>query len=364
MRIDNIYECLYKFHQANELVLGNLKGCTVKDICQMTDYARTAVSEDLSKLTNKHQVIKVKSRPVLFFARPVLEKAFFFSPSKDEYASIDHLEAEIRQEVETKERVKHELRNNPFSKVIGYDGSLADNIKKMKAAVLYPPKGLNIMLTGESGVGKTLLAEHLHQFFEAKTETKVPFIYFNCAEYFNNPELLTSHLFGYKKGSFTGADSDHQGLVELADGGFFFLDEVHRLTNEGQEKLFTLLDKGYFTRMGEAEKQRHVAIKFIFATTEELEKTFLKTFLRRIPVNLHIPSLSNRSIKEKIQLILTFFMEESQGIQKDIFISYNTLKYLVFSKYKANVGELKSEIQFICAQAYLDAIDYETQVQI
>lgn len=225
---------------------------------------------------------------------------------------------------------------------------------------MYPPKGLNIMLTGESGVGKTLLAEHLHRFFEAKTEKKVPFIYFNCAEYFNNPELLTSHLFGYKKGSFTGADSDHQGLVELADGGFFFLDEVHRLTNEGQEKLFTLLDKGYFTRMGEAEKQRHVSIKFIFATTEELEKTFLKTFLRRIPVNLHIPSLSERSIKEKIQLILTFFMEESQGIQKDISISYNTLKYLVFSKYKANVGELKSEIQFICAQAYLDAIDYET----
>ena len=53
-------------------------------------------------------------------------------------------------------------------------------------------------------------------------------------------------------------------------------------------------------------------------------------------------------------------MEESQGIQKNIFISYNTLKYLVFSQYKANVGELKSEIQFICAQAYLDTIDYET----
>ena len=82
---------------------------------------------------------------------------------------------------------------------------------------------------------------------------EVPFIYFNCAEYFNNPELLTSHLFGYKK-AVSLVPSMTKGLVELADGGFI-LDEVHRLTSEGQEKLFTVLDKGYFTRMGEAENK-------------------------------------------------------------------------------------------------------------
>ncbi len=359
MRVDNVYKNLMEFHQVHPSTLEQLTGCTVKDICTATGYARTAVSEDLTKLMNQQQVIKVKSRPVLFFSRQNLEEQCQFVPQKDMYTSLVELKVELAQVMEKRERLTRERHANPFSKVIGYDGSLADIIKKLKAAVLYPPKGLNIMLTGESGVGKTLLAEHLHQFFEAKTNQQVPFIYFNCAEYFNNPELLTSHLFGYKKGSFTGADSDHQGLVEMADTGFFFLDEVHRLTNEGQEKLFTLLDKGYFTRMGEAEKQRHVAIKFIFATTEDLEKTFLKTFLRRIPVNLYVPSLNERSIKEKIQLVLAFFLEESQGIQKDLFISYNTLKYLTFSVYKANVGELKSEIQFTCAQAYLDAIDYE-----
>ncbi|MEO1768552.1 sigma 54-interacting transcriptional regulator [Candidatus Enterococcus ferrettii] len=360
MRIDNVYNKLVAFHAEYPITAEQLRGCTVKDICTATGYARTAVNEDLNKLANQHMVIKVKSRPVLFFACEVLEKQLALPLKKAVYLTMNELREEIREGIDRQNLMKLERANNPFSKVIGYDGSLSDIIKKLKAAVLYPPKGLNIMLTGESGVGKTLLAEHLHQFFEAKTQQSVPFIYFNCAEYFNNPELLTSHLFGYKKGSFTGADSDHQGLVELADQGFFFLDEVHRLTNEGQEKLFTLLDKGYFTRMGEAEKQRHVAIKFIFATTEELEKTFLKTFLRRIPVTLHVPSLNERSIKEKIQLILCFFLEESQGIQKDLFISFNTLKYLAFSVYKANVGELKSEIQFICAQAYLEAIDYET----
>ncbi|GCF93164.1 transcription antiterminator BglG [Enterococcus florum] len=360
MRIDDIFECLTQFHQEYPLGSKTLVGCTVKEICLKTGYTRTAVSEDLTKLTREQKVVKIKSRPVLYFSREELERVFLHAPQVDEYKSLETLQQELAQAAERQQRHLRDSKLNPFSKVIGHDGSLKDCIKKLKAAVLYPPKGLNIMLTGESGVGKTLLAEHLHQFYEAKTQQKVPFIYFNCAEYFNNPELLTSHLFGYKKGSFTGADNDHQGLVELADGGFFFLDEVHRLTSEGQEKLFTLLDKGYFTRMGEAEKQRHVAIKFIFATTEELEKTFLKTFLRRIPVTLAIPSLEERSIKEKIQLILTFFLEESQGIQKDLFLSYDALKHLTFSNYRANVGELKSEIQFICAQAYLDAIDIET----
>ena len=96
MRIDTIFECLYEFHQQNEGTLKNLNGCTVMDICESTGYARTAVSEDLSRLTARHQVIKVKSRPVLFFARSVLEKSFFFSPQKDEYASINELESEIR----------------------------------------------------------------------------------------------------------------------------------------------------------------------------------------------------------------------------------------------------------------------------
>ena len=143
---------------------------------------------------------------------------------------------------------------NPFANVIGFDGSLADAIKKLKAAILYPPNGLNILLTGESGVGKTLIAEQLHQFYQVKMNQEVPFIYFNCAEYFNNPELLTSHLFGYKK-AVSLVPSMTKRFSGVGRWRFLFLDEVHRLTSEGQEKLFTVLDKGYFTRMGEAENK-------------------------------------------------------------------------------------------------------------
>ena len=67
---------------------------------------------------------------------------------------------------------------------------------------------------------------------------KAPFVVLNCADYANNPELLSATLLGYKKGSFTGADSDKTGLLQEADGGYLFLDEVHRLSFENQEKLF------------------------------------------------------------------------------------------------------------------------------
>ena len=79
-------------------------------------------------------------------------------------------------------------------------------------------------------------------------QPKSPYIAYNCAQYFNNPELLSAALFGYTKGAFTGANEHHSGLLEKADGGILFLDEVHRLSEEGQEKLFTFMDTGSIPR--------------------------------------------------------------------------------------------------------------------
>ena len=77
------------------------------------------------------------------------------------------------------------------------------------------------------------------------------FVVLNCADYANSPELLSSVLFGYKKGAFTGAYTDKIGLVDQADNGYLFLDEVHRLSRKSQEKLFVLLDSGKFYPLGE-----------------------------------------------------------------------------------------------------------------
>ena len=137
-----------------------------------------------------------------------------------------------------------------FCGVIGFDGGLKNQINQAKAAVLYPPSGLNTLIIGASGSGKTFLAETMYRFALQKKvlEDRAPFVVFNCADYAENPQLLISQLFGYVKGAFSGAKENKRGLVEEANGGILFLDEVHRLPNEGQELLFYLLDKGEFRR--------------------------------------------------------------------------------------------------------------------
>ncbi|MCJ0576921.1 sigma 54-interacting transcriptional regulator, partial [Enterococcus cecorum] len=135
----------------------------------------------------------------------------------------------------------------------GSDISLKDSINKAKAALFYPGNGLPILITGKTGVGKTYFVEKMYEYALKKEviSENAPFITFNCADYADNQQLLLSQLFGYKKGSFTGAESDKDGIVQAADNGFLFLDEVHRLSSKGQEMLFYLMDKGEYKRLGE-----------------------------------------------------------------------------------------------------------------
>lgn len=359
-RINRVFELLDSRTESLLSTVSDNKfsqGITASEIGKALEVARNSVSQDLNQLVAEGKAIKVKSRPVLFYSKGVIENRFSII-CEGTYETLELFNDAISNQEEIQNKQRNE---NVFQEIIGYDGSLKRSIDQMKAAALYPPNGLNMMVCGESGVGKTLIAESLHHFYDNHMEVDTPFVYFNCAEYYNNPELLTSHLFGYKAGSFTGADSDRQGLVESANNGFLFLDEVHRLPSEGQEKLFTILDKGYFSRVGDLSTQK-VNIRFIFATTENLEHTFLKTFLRRIPVTIVLPSLNNRPIEEKIELVINFFQAESNRIKKDIDVSRKIIEHFVFKNYSGNVGEMKSDIQFICAQNYLKQMNEHEKI--
>ncbi len=277
---------------------------------------------------------------------------------RKENPDLWELESQIEQEEDiSKKNARKTQTDELFSKFIGFDGSLKNQISKAKAAVIYPPKGLHTLIYGPSGVGKSFLAELMYHYAVQTENFKegAPYFEFNCADYADNPQLLLAQLFGYTKGAFTGAVEHKKGIVELCDGGILFLDEIHRLPAEGQEILFYLIDKGRFRRLGEADTSRESHPLIIAATTEDPESSLLLTFRRRIPMNIEIPSLQERPLEEKRQFIELYFTLERSRLGRDIKVAQDVFSCLLDSEFPGNVGQLKSDIQVCCAKAFLEA---------
>ncbi|SCL81922.1 sigma 54-interacting transcriptional regulator [Sporanaerobacter sp. PP17-6a] len=259
--------------------------------------------------------------------------------------------------------LRNEEKDMAFNSFIGANGSLRPQVELAKAAILYPPNGLHTLIYGETGVGKSELAECMYK-FSIETGIKAadsPFISFNCADYVDNPQLLLSQLFGYTKGAFTGADTNKIGLIEKADKGILFLDEIHRLPPEGQEILFSIIDKGRFRRMGEVDETRKVNIMIIAATSEDVESYLLSTFRRRIPMFIELPGLKSRPLEERYNMIINFFKQEAMKINIKIVVLLNVIEALLLYDAKGNIGQLKSDIEVACARGFLEHISKRTK---
>ncbi|WP_244490582.1 sigma 54-interacting transcriptional regulator, partial [Heyndrickxia coagulans] len=248
---------------------------------------------------------------------------------------------------------------NPFDDLIGSKTSLKVQVEQAKAAVLYPPHGLHTLIVGQTGVGKTLFANLMFNYAKLAApfmDEDAQFIVFNCADYANNPQLLISHIFGHIKGAFTGADSEKDGLVSKADGGMLFLDEIHRLPPEGQEMLFYFMDTGTYAKLGETERNRNANVLIVGATTEDPESSLLKTFVRRIPILIRIPSFEERPAIDKIEILKFLLAIEANRVQKPIKIDAESMKALIGNTSYGNVGQLKSNIQLVCANGFLHCL--------
>lgn len=270
--------------------------------------------------------------------------------------SAEYVVENVKNEIEVNNNIVEDMTS--FKEIIGSEGSLKVQISQAKAAILYPPNGLHTLILGPSGVGKSHIAEAMYNFAVKSGNFKkdAPFVVFNCADYADNPQLLLAQLFGQAKGSFTGADISKAGLVEKADGGILFLDEVHRLPSEGQEILFYLLDKGSFRRLGETDSTRKAKIMLICATTENPESYLLLTFRRRIPMVIEIPPLRDRPLTERFDIIKEFFLNESLRIGKRIIIESDLIRALVLYDCPGNIGQLRSDIQVACARGFLNSV--------
>ena len=223
-------------------------------------------------------------------------------------------------------------------------GSSPKMLEVFKLIGLASSNSMNVLITGETGTGKEIIARAIH---ENSERSKKPFIAINCSAI--PKHLLEAELFGYVKGAFTGALKDTPGKVELANGGTLFLDEIGDMPMELQTKLLRFLEEKKFYRIGDT-KETYINVRIIAATNRDLESLIKEElfrpdlYFRLAQITITVPPLRER--KEDIPELINYFINsankelntEVEGIEE------NVLKEAMNYNWPGNVRELKNVI--------------------
>jgi DNA-binding NtrC family response regulator len=204
---------------------------------------------------------------------------------------------------------------------------------------------LTVLITGESGTGKDLVARAIHV---GSPRRLAMFLPYNCTT--TTRELADSQLFGHRRGSFTGAVTDQQGLIRSATGGTLFLDEIGDLPLDIQPKLLRFLEQGEIMPVGETRPQA-VDVRVLAATNADLEQRVAEgkfredLYYRLSVIRIHVPPLRER--REEIPHLSTFFLREASDRlgKPDLHLSSAALDLFANYWWPGNVRQLRNEIQ-------------------
>jgi DNA-binding NtrC family response regulator len=241
-----------------------------------------------------------------------------------------------------KKAQKHNTIQKGFEAIVGAS-SLILQAKKLAEKVAVTDA--TVLLTGETGTGKEVFANAIHQGSERK---KNNFVAINCSAF--SKEILESELFGHKAGAFTGAVKDKKGLVEEANNGTLFLDEIGEMPIELQAKLLRVLETGEFIKMGETKVSKS-DFRLIAATNRDLEEeikqgNFREDLYFRLNVfEIRLPSLRER--KQDLKALAKNFIDVfSQKLNiSDIQVTPEYFKALEKNDWKGNIRELRNTIE-------------------
>ncbi len=258
---------------------------------------------------------------------------------------LDKLEKAIKQKslVDENEQLKQKLQDRyKFQNVIGKSKKMQDLFELIESVAA---SEANILIQGENGTGKELIANAIH--YNSK-RSKGPFIKINCAAI--PKDLIESELFGYKKGAFTGATMDKEGLFEMAEGGSLLLDEIGEMPPYLQTKLLRVLQEREYRPIG-SDRIVHVDFRLICATNIDLDAALRDGRLRedlyfRInTITLRVPPLRERT--EDIPLLCDYFLDKfRQRYQKNVkTLAPSVYHLLIRNRWPGNVRELENAIE-------------------
>lgn len=272
--------------------------------------------------------------------------AFDYLAKGDDNDKIIPLLSKAFEKVFLKKRVqqleKEVGKKYSFESITGKSKAIQAAISLAKKVA---PTDANVLLLGETGTGKEVFAQAIHN--EGSRKNK-PFVALNCSAFSN--ELLESELFGHKEGAFTGAIKDKKGLIEEANGGTLFLDEIGEMHLDLQSKLLRVLETSEFIKVGDT-KSIKVNVRIIAATNKNLEEEIKKgkfredLFYRLNVFTILLPPLRDR--KEDIPELANFYLSFFAGKTNKRFIGINSeaIKILQHQNWKGNIRELKNTIE-------------------
>jgi DNA-binding NtrC family response regulator len=283
------------------------------------------------------------SMPVIAFSLPDLKKAV----EAMKLGASDYLEKPLTGDGLNLviEKHKKQILNHKygFDEIIGMSKPMQDVFGLIKKAAASES---NVLITGESGTGKELIARAIHRWSPRSDKS---FMTINCSAIPDT--LLESELFGFEKGAFTGAQYMKKGLLEQADGGTVFFDEIGDVSPLFQVKVLRVLQEGEIMRIG-GMRHLNVDVRYIVATNVDLKTacqrgTFREDLFYRLNViNIHLPPLRDRM--EDVPLLTKHLIQEHAAKRKDIMIkgiTNDALHILMNHTYAGNVRELENIIE-------------------
>ena len=295
-----IYDFI-KLHATKE----NEEGVSTQYIAKVLNMQRTNVSSILSKLVEEGSISKSNGRPVLYRLNNLVDK----------------------------------IGGDCFSELVGYDGSLKRAVQLAKAAVLYPQKSLKSIIIGAKGTGKKYLAQLMYRFAiqNGIIDMDSKFIVFNCREYCNN-------------------DDD----AKVALGGAFLQASAGVLYIDNAQYLSVAIRKSIVSYVSKIEQQEPI----IIVSMESKNSLISGEFTSEFPVIIELPTLAQRPLRERMEMIQSFFLLEAARTKRTLNIKEELFRCLLLYDCETNCMQLKADIKIGCANAYVRGYKEKEQLQL
>lgn len=329
-----VHMCTQKYENSDRDVF------TANHVADELKISRSLASQYLNELYKDGELIKILSRPVLFFCRKSLEEIYGFEVKQLDFLSLEEFKSYIQN------NCREEYN---FEDVIGAYGSLKSIIDNFKAGVKYPPRGLPILLVGENGTGKRILVRSVYKYALSQgiVDSHSRFIVIDAAK-LDIKEKIIPLLFGGEN-QISQILESYNGIIYIRNTQFLNKNLLTKIINYfNVEKMD---DKTYSLC---TQATARIILESIDSSPEQLQNLY-----QNVPIICQMPALHERYNEEKEAYIYRYFQKESHKINKRIMVSTLVMRRLISYQYADNIDGLENIIQLICANANIDYDDKE-----